>query len=620
MDQVLPLAWLDRFRTHVAAGVAHTYVFSLNVADYVPDPAADHHYPTLKEYLCQTVFSDRRIVVYYDRSAGFSFGGTTPEATARMEQEFQKIAQVDPDEPLPRDPTSALRLLERVLTADPTTIKEVAGLNPEDFEREAIAVIIGYAETIVPAGEIGKMSPEDRTNIVTLARWAGHRSIDERGNLIILLAVNEADLAGHLRSGGTNVIPIRVSLPTLSEREAFVGTTVERITAASFAADVTPEHIARAASGLSLRAIERAVRLAALDERPMDEAFIWGQKKETIERMCGGLIEVVRPVWTFDHVGGLAHVRAFLTEIADAVREGYVTQVPQGIIFLGPPGTGKTIMAEAFASDLGFPMLKLGDIQSKWVGESERQLSFVFDLIEEFAPVVVFEDEFDQKEQARGNVFHGDSGVSARMLARKLAYLSDTRHRGRILWIAASNRPDLMDPAMLRPGRFDTKVPFLLPTADERPDILRALIRKLARHAELAERPIDWDIPDAEAERIARGLDQYSGAEMELILTRAQVFAGRAHRARVLPEDVQHAVEDAILTRDQQEYRYMTFLALRHCNSLELLPEAYQRQLREINTKQQIREFRALSRIFGKRRTDDDGEDDDAVREPEVKA
>src|SRR5262249_21903551 len=142
-------------------------------------------------------------------------------------------------------------------------------------------------------------------------------------------------------------------------------------------------------------------------------------------------------------------------------------------LLVGPPGTGKTLVAEALAKEAGFNFVRLGDVRSMWVGESERNLSHVLRVLVELAPVVVFVDEVDQMLGQRDQGWSGDSGVSARLFARILNFMGRNEHRGRIIWVAATNRPDLLDEAMLR--RFDRVFPFFVPSDIDRSRILAAM-------------------------------------------------------------------------------------------------------------------------------------------------
>ncbi|NTW02909.1 MAG: AAA family ATPase, partial [Oscillochloris sp.] len=144
----------------------------------------------------------------------------------------------------------------------------------------------------------------------------------------------------------------------------------------------------------------------------------------------------------------------------------------------GPPGTGKTIIAEALALESNLNMVKLRNIRQQWVGASERNLTRAFEIIRALSPILVFVDEIDQAFGSRGLGQSNDAGTSERMFGQVLEFIGDDRNRGRVIWVAATNRPDAIDAALLR--RFDRIIPCLLPTADEQMMILEALPRTIS--------------------------------------------------------------------------------------------------------------------------------------------
>ncbi|MFH1098581.1 MAG: ATP-binding protein [Candidatus Uhrbacteria bacterium] len=644
--------WLDEIRGHIQSGASHCFLLTLNVGDLF---ASDNglRYTTLQNRLAE-VFADRRLVICYDRSGGITFIGATPAKQQLMEREFRMLigmsivpptppqlpdaaspddalsgttqakasspsaATANPAAPkpepeledetdigeqfsLPRDPSQALPLIEYVLTMPAKRAAKCLGDKPEAFARGWCVVIMEYAEAIAPAGDFSVKTPDVQTSIITLARWSRDEAIAASGNIVLFTTMNEDDVTSYLRNATTSTAVIRLPFPKLEDRRAFLTTRLAALAEKRPKTTKGTNHaqIAAASAGLTLRQLDAAIREAALDHRPVELDAIWARKRRLIEEMSGGLLRIVRPTWTMEHLGGLPQVKRYLAEVANAIRNGYVTQVPQGILFLGPPGCGKSVTAEALASAIGFPMVTLQNIQDKWLGQSGRNLSLVFHLLEELVPVLVFEDEFDQRNLERGVIFHGDSGVGADLMARKLEFLADTRHRGKILWIAASNRPDLMDPAMLRPGRFDTKVPFLPPTAEERVAVFGALMRKIERQARDADQPLVWSVPEGAVAEITKRLEGCTGAEMEVVLNRATLQAARAERTDVRAEDIGAASDDFLPSRNEAFYRYTTLLALGECDSIELLPEHYRAEARDLRNAERLEELRRLHRVFG---------------------
>jgi SpoVK/Ycf46/Vps4 family AAA+-type ATPase len=225
----------------------------------------------------------------------------------------------------------------------------------------------------------------------------------------------------------------------------------------------------------------------------------------------------------------------------------------------GPAGTGKTAMAEAVAKEAGINCVILNParIFGKYVGDTERNLDRALYAILAMAPVLVFIDEIDQSVSRGAS---GDSGVSNRFFKRLMEFMSDTSHRGKVIFLAASNRPDLMDPALRRPGRFDKKIPFLIPDEAERESIFAVMAHKY----ELA-------IKTVPAECVQKA-DGWTGAEIELATVKsleAVEYDG------MLPEDALiYAVNN--MRPSTADIEYMTLLALQECNERDLLPKKYQ--------------------------------------------
>jgi len=250
-------------------------------------------------------------------------------------------------------------------------------------------------------------------------------------------------------------------------------------------------------------------------------------------------------------------------------------------LFVGPPGTGKTVLAEAFAKDAGVNFVRPLDIKSMWVGESEKRMSRFLNALRDLSPVVVFIDEFDQNQGQRGG-FDGDSGVSRNLFKKMLEIMSDTSQRGKILWIFASNRPDLIDAAMKRPGRCDLRIPFLPPDQKMLSLICKAAFKQytdmksaIADFSPLVEK--HWEKQDGFS-----GLDGYNGADMVEVIRRAWVFANESNRDAITEADFEAAVFDyRPQTPDKFEIATMTALAIQECSSKRLLPDGYKEVLKK---------------------------------------
>jgi SpoVK/Ycf46/Vps4 family AAA+-type ATPase len=247
------------------------------------------------------------------------------------------------------------------------------------------------------------------------------------------------------------------------------------------------------------------------------------------------------------------------------MREGNAARVPMGVLLLGPPGTGKTLLAEAVAKESGINCcsLDVGRLLGSYVGESEKNLERALECVRALAPTIVIVDELDQSGLSR--TAGGDSGVSNRIFRRLLEVMSDPANRGRILWLGLSNRPDLLDAALKRPGRFDKKIPILAPEAGEREAIFRVMLAKYG----IPCRVEDW----SEAVAATEG---WTGAEIEALVLKAYEVA---QDAPVTKDHLRAALERYFPTT--QSIEEMTTLAIAECNDADLLPPKYRERLKD---------------------------------------
>jgi SpoVK/Ycf46/Vps4 family AAA+-type ATPase len=269
-----------------------------------------------------------------------------------------------------------------------------------------------------------------------------------------------------------------------------------------------------------------------------------------------------------DTIGGLAAVKEFLREVIQAIRDGDRKMVPRGITLLGPPGVGKTAVAEALAKECGFNFVKITNPREKWVGASERNYWKILQSLRALTPLVVLEDEADQSEQSRDET-SGDSGVSNRLRQMRFEFTGDPTIQGKVLWIRITNRPDRLDPADRRSGRFSERIPLLLPDADERAAIFSIMPKK---HG-FGTTAVDFTKMTELCEERFPG--QTTGADIEEISLRAYRHA-RVRGARAVgEEDYRWAIADFIPSQSAEVIRRQELMAVSHCSSRRFLPERY---------------------------------------------
>lgn len=346
-----------------------------------------------------------------------------------------------------------------------------------------IAVVLDYVEKLIPyrLGE-GQGDREQLQALEVVQRWALDPDIRKTNNLIILLTTNIGQIPPSVYAEGSGCRAIRVPLPDSGERMAFINYKMTKALSRLVNLDSTfgktldeqARYLARNTQGMRLSDIDNVSRRVIIETQKRDRnaiavlttADVQRAKAEVIQAQSEQLLEIVPPVRGFKQIGGLEKLKAYLRTRTDLMASGDRSPlVPGGLLLAGPPGTGKTIIAEALAFEGKFNLVKMRNIQDKWIGSSERNLELVMNLLKDLHPVVVFIDEIDQAMSRRDTGQSGDSGVGARMFARILEVMSDATNRGRILWVAATNRADILDEALLR--RFDRVVPLLTPDVEE---------------------------------------------------------------------------------------------------------------------------------------------------------
>jgi SpoVK/Ycf46/Vps4 family AAA+-type ATPase len=386
--------------------------------------------------------------------------------------------------------------------------------------------------------------------------------------MLVLLAPSLEEVHPDLRAASSGIRAIEVPPPDLAARLAYVE---ERLARGGLRLEMRPEELAAQTAGLYRRHIEDVALRATAAGGVVTRELVRERKRESIATEYAEVLEVLEPAFGFEAIGGHARVKQFLLEwVIRPLREGMADMVPLGVAFLGPPGTGKTVLAIATAREAGLNcvLLRPEKVKGSLVGDSERRLAKALGGIESLAPCLVFLDELDQRFQRSQGCGDGGSAVEANTFGRLLEFFGDPSHRGRIVAVAASNRPDLVDAALFRPGRFDVKIPLLPPeTAEERAEVFGATLRRYGHPA------LDGGL----LARCGERTENWTQAEIE----RAVVKANGLARLRGLPIDA--ALDEALslLRPATRDVRLMTALAVAACDDASLLPARYRALLED---------------------------------------
>lgn len=249
-----------------------------------------------------------------------------------------------------------------------------------------------------------------------------------------------------------------------------------------------------------------------------------------------------RPTVTFNDVAGVDEAKEEVHEVVQFLKEPekFVqvgARIPKGVLMVGPPGTGKTLLARAIAGEAGVPFFHISgsEFVEMFVGVGASRVRDLFNKAKENAPSIVFVDEIDAVGRQRGAGLGGGHDEREQTLNQILVEMDGFSNDTNVIVIAATNRPDVLDPALLRPGRFDRKVIVDLPDIKGREEILKVHARG---------KPISSVVNFADLARLTAG---FAGADLENLLNEAAIFAARRNKKQIDPIDFQEAFDRVVM-------------------------------------------------------------------------
>jgi cell division protease FtsH len=255
---------------------------------------------------------------------------------------------------------------------------------------------------------------------------------------------------------------------------------------------------------------------------------------------------------TFDDVAGVEEAKEEVVEIVDFLKDPQKFQrlggkIPKGALLIGPPGTGKTLLARAIAGEAGVPFFTISgsDFVEMFVGVGASRVRDMFEQAKKNAPCIIFIDEIDAVGRHRGAGLGGGNDEREQTLNQLLVEMDGFEANEGIILIAATNRPDVLDPALLRPGRFDRQVVVPNPDVNGRERILRVHMKNVPLAA------------DVEVKIIARGTPGFSGADLSNLVNEAALMAARKNRRMVTMHDFEQA-KDKVLMGAERRSMVMT--------------------------------------------------------------
>ncbi|HUR36431.1 MAG TPA: ATP-dependent metallopeptidase FtsH/Yme1/Tma family protein, partial [Terriglobales bacterium] len=257
-----------------------------------------------------------------------------------------------------------------------------------------------------------------------------------------------------------------------------------------------------------------------------------GNKALSFGKSRARLLSMQQKKITFKDVAGVDEAKEELREIIEFLREAQKFQklggrIPKGVLLVGPPGTGKTLLARAVAGEANVPFFSISgsDFVEMFVGVGASRVRDLFEQGKKNAPCIIFIDEIDAVGRHRGAGLGGGHDEREQTLNQLLVEMDGFESNDGVILVAATNRPDVLDPALLRPGRFDRRVVVDLPDVRGREEILRVHTRKI---------PMSDDV---ELNVLARGTPGFSGADLANMVNESALIAARYNRKSVIMND-----------------------------------------------------------------------------------
>jgi ATP-dependent 26S proteasome regulatory subunit len=644
-SSTVPL-FVQQINSDYGSKISHTFILHGNIYDYVDNGGNDLNIKTVlsscyddnvitlnsrgiksvkKEVVepgLQSSLLPRsektRIIVFFNSALGTeipnskSFEIWKKAILSDLSADEKEVAGIQGDRYyLPSDVGGALSLFNRwfaiskKLRAQNQYSQETSGVNATLVPEAVLTLVFTDSDTIFPAGVVSQLGG-DRTPIVFMRNWAqDSEGIGDRSR-IIMMTRHMSDIHESIR--GELAVSYLVKKPDLQDRREYItnfNRNIEARAAASagglgiqlgknlcvtkinFAPDFTLEEFAVQSAGMNRRQIKDVIFNSWRNETPIDFGLVRERKKRALDDEYNGMLDIKEPSFGFDQIGGHEHFKDYCRwEIIKPLKEGNKKLCSRGALMTGPPGTGKSMVAWALAKEAGlnFIQVDLSKVFGGLVGQTESNMRKLIEAVEAAAPCIVFVDEIDSVLSS-GRSSAGDSGTSGRVFNSFMSWLSDPGRVGKVVCLAASNRPDLLDAALIRTGRMDVKIPMLPPAIGDRSGRLEILSALSKKHKIAFSKELLETRNDATGLGLLLG-DQiriWTGAEIEQVLQAGYRKSARSDRKlengnqdlTLTVQDWEYAMENIL--PNTKEVTKMINLSLLYCDNLSYVPQAWKK-------------------------------------------
>jgi hypothetical protein len=598
----------EQIKRRCNAGSAHQFLLHFNVQDLLYDdvygylPATEYLMEQLSVLGCELVLGYNTsqgihlpnigqwratqkmlgVVPKYEKTGVFHFQSTA--AWLQTLRRFQEAENVNLSEH-EVDPLIARQRVNATLAFDKPHEDPFMHIDPAPSDelqerlnhlmrqdRARVGLVINFLEQLAPNDpSLSSASNDDLQRFFNqMQNWASDLEIRKRKHIILLLTHNTFDIHPNLTLN-PEIPLIEIPFPDYNQRLHFI----EYLHAisdspsqmrASLGNEGDRETLARETIGLNLFGIHDVVKQAESARQKVGGEPLVRYRRESIKTFSHGVLELGETYPNASNDGW--YVMTAIKDIADGMRNRDLRRVPRGMLFLGPPGTGKVYFAKGLAGEANMTFVQLryasqvGEITVN-INENgntyERNLNAAINFIRGISPTVVFMDDIEQASPRTATHPEEQQGFPQSLVNA----ISDPSMHGRVIWIGASSRPDLIPQIFRRYGIFDTKLILLPPNAEGRMEILRIYCQGQTDD-QLNFRELVGD----------SAMDGLTARDLFLIVQRANNIARRDQRETLTDTDLRQALDDFIPDYSPEMQIFMGLLALREANSRNMIPEA----------------------------------------------
>ncbi|PQV64166.1 AAA+-type ATPase, SpoVK/Ycf46/Vps4 family [Abditibacterium utsteinense] len=533
--------WAREIASRYESGANNQFLLHGNVEDRFVLPDSDS-LGTLGDFLSRALLGRFDVVLSYDLGAGIRID--------KGNQIFAQWPAFKSNPNLPREPRPALETLTHYA-------RFCANLARLGQSAPRLAVVVRAAQLVAPQSP--SIDPQFGALALLLREWSLDSLLHESQFASFLIAENLSDLHP-LAANNPRAAQFKIPLPSPLEVRGALKNLAPQFPRALQNFTEKLDVLSGTMAGASLSSLETLLKTREYEAKPLENSDLVQLKKQLIENDAGGLIEFVESNRTLEDYSGADAIKKWLRADLELWRQGDLAALPMGYLLCGPVGTGKTFLVECLAGEAGVPIVKIKNFRDKWIGSTEGNLEKIFRLLGALGRCYVFIDEADQSLGKR-DAGNGDSGISGRVYGMFAQEMARGSNRGKIIWILASSRPDLIEVDLKRPGRIDVKIPiFPTTTARESFDLIRSLCKRR-----------DMEIAETEFESLEKTLP--------ILLTpgAAEALAVKVYRAskvekRAPTEVLRESLQDYQAPIDPQILAHQMELAIREASDLEFVP------------------------------------------------